>query len=51
MLRRFSDVFLFGRLPGTLAILAQRLQEAVSRIASDGLFPPLRGADNWSRVW
>jgi len=46
----FQNVFLLGKLLGTLANLALRLQAAVSRIAKDGLFPPPRGAENFSRA-
>ena len=41
----FQNVFLFGKLLGRLANSALRLQAAVLRIANDGPFLPLRGAE------
>jgi hypothetical protein len=46
----FQNVFLFGKLLGRLANSALRLQAAVLRIANDGPFLPLRGAENCSRA-
>jgi len=53
VLHRLTDcLFLLGKLPGTFATLVQRLQAAVSRIASDEPLHSLRGAENCSRrVW
>ena len=41
----FQNVFLFGKLLGRPANSALRLQAAVLRIANDGPFLPLRGAE------
>ena len=53
VLHRLTErLFLLGKLPGTFATLVQRLQAAVSRIASDEPLHSLRGAENYSRrVW
>ena len=46
VLHRLTErLFLLGKLPGTFATLVQRLQAAVSRIASDEPLHSLRGAE------